>query len=231
MRTILMLLAGAVLLPAADKPVIPPGKASDQKVALEATVHLDPEEVKTLLGAAPGQGIIVVEVKVSPLNGEKITLNREDFLLRSDKDGQTARPMEATQVAGSSIMVVGSRPGQQGSIMQQQRRVPYGVPGIPGTGGGPPATLPGTQPPMVGSATADATEATAVITEDDKLKKENPLLDTLKQKILPEGEIDQPASGYLYFLFEGKHKPKHLELVYRKAPPRVHMRFVEPKKK
>ena len=115
--------------------------------------------------------------------------------------------------------------------MQQQRRVPFGVPGIPGSGGGPPATLPGNQPPTVGSATADATQATATITEDEKLKKENPLLDTLKKKILPEGEIGDPVSGYLYFLFEGKHKPKQLELVYRKAPPRVHMRFVEPNKK
>jgi hypothetical protein len=84
---------------------------------------------------------------------------------------------------------------------------------------------------MVGSSTADATTATATITEDEKLKKDNPLLDVLKQKVLPEGEISEPVTGYLYFLFEGKHKPKHWELVYRKAPPRVHLRFAEPGKK
>jgi hypothetical protein len=237
MRSFCLILAAslALALPAAlqaaDKKPIPPGKAADQKVALEATVHLDPEEVKTMLGAEPGQGIVVVEVKVTPLHGEKIVLNREDFLLRSDKDGQTSRPMEPTQVAGSSILVVGSKPGEQGRVMSQQRRVPFGVPGIPGTGNGPPATLPSPQPPVVGSATADATTATSTITEDEKLKKNNPLLDTLKKKVLPEGETGEPVTGYLYFLFEGKHKPKHLELVYRKAPPRVHMRFLEPGKK
>lgn len=207
----------------------PQGKAADQKVSIEATAIFDREQIRQILGQDPGEGIILMEVKVTPLNDEKVNLNRDDFLLRSDKDGQRARPMEATQVAGSSTMVVGSKPGEQGRVMSQQRRIPYGVPGIPGTPGGPPPTLPGTQPPAVGTGTSDATSATAVINEDDKLKKANPLLDTLKQKILPDGEIDKPVSGYLYFLFEGKHKTKQLELVYRKAPPRVHLRFVEPK--
>jgi hypothetical protein len=232
MRILFLLCAFTFAAWAGDKPIPQPeGKASDDKVSIEAIVYLDPAKVKALLGESPGEGIIVVEVKFTPLPGEKINLNRDDFLLRSDKDGQRARPMEPTQVAGSSIMVVGTAKGDQGSVMQQQRRVPFGVPGIPGTGNGPPQTMPGNQTPVVGSATADATTATSVITEDEKLKKSNPLLDTLKQKVLPEGETDKPVSGYLYFLFEGKHKSKQLELVYRKAPPRVHMRFPEPGKK
>jgi hypothetical protein len=219
------------LLLLAQKPA-PEGSGSDAKVAIEAKVYMGPEQVKQALGQDPGPGIVVVEVKVTPKDGEKLRLDRDHFLLRSDKDGQSARPMEPSQVAGSSVLVVGSRGGTQGTGMSEQRRVPYGVPGVPGGGpypGGPPPSLPGTQPPVVGAATADTSEATASIEERDK--KANPVLAALKQKILPDGEIDQPVSGLLYFNMEGKHKVKQLELVYRKSPPRVHIRFVEPGKK
>jgi hypothetical protein len=232
MRHSFLCVFAALSLLAADKPQPPvEGQAQDPKVALEAKIYSDPAQVKALLGHDPEMGLVLVEVKVQPKNGEKIDIRREDFLLRSDKDGQSSRPMEPTQVAGSSILVVGTGTATQGQVMSQRRRVPFGVPGIPGTRGGPPPTLPGQDPPMVGSSTADATTATATITEDEKLKKDNPLLDVLKQKVLPEGEISEPVTGYLYFLFEGKHKPKHWELVYRKAPPRVHLRFAEPGKK
>jgi len=48
---------------------------------------------------------------------------------------------------------------------------------------------------------------------------------------LPDGELDKPASGLLYFLIEGKLRAKDLELVYRKAPPRLSIRFKDPTKK
>lgn len=229
MRTITLLLVPALLV--AQK-AVPQGSASDAKVAIEAKVYMDPESVKQLLGQDPGPGIMVVEVKVTPKEGEKVRLDRDHFLLRSDKDGQSARPMEPSQVAGSSVLVVGSRGGTQGTAMSEQRRVPYGVPGVPGGGpypGGPPPSLPGTQPPVAGAATADTSEATASI--EERGKKDNPVLAALKEKILPDGEIEGPVSGLLYFNMEGKHKVKQLELVYRKSPPRIHIRFVEPGKK
>jgi len=130
--------------------------------------------------------------------------------------------------------VVKSVGGQQGRGMADQQRVPIG--GYPGggyPGGGYPGGVPSTIPmgaPMGGSATADTSEASASI-EDKNAGKPNPLLDALKAKVLQGGEIDHPVTGLLYFQIDGKVKPKQLELVYRKAPPRVSLRFKDPNKK
>ncbi len=207
------------------------GEGQDKKIRIEAQVWLDRAEMKQATGVDPGEGFVVVKVKVTPAEGEEIDLNRDDFLLRSDKDGQRSRPMEPTQIAGSSVMVISSRGGTQGQVMSQQRRVPMGLP-IPT--GGDPRGAPGqglpapNESPTVGAATADTSEAQASF--EDK-QGDKSLLELLKEKQLRDGAFKGPAEGLLYFQIEGKHKVKHLELVYRKAPPRVHLRFVEPKKK
>lgn len=84
---------------------------------------------------------------------------------------------------------------------------------------------------QVGSPTGGASEATVSIEEQKANRQQNLLLDALKEKVLPEGEIDKPVTGLLYFNFEGRHRVRQLELVYRKAPPRIALRFEEPKKK
>jgi hypothetical protein len=233
-KTILSVLAaGTVLLAQKPAPKVElKGQGSDRKATVEAVAYLDREQMKALLGQDPGESIVLVQVTFTPAAGEKINLMRDDFLLRSDRDGQRSRPMEPSQIAGTSVMVVSSRGGTQGTGMSEERRVPWGVPGIPGGSptGGPPRGLPMPgQSPNVGSATADTSEASASI--EERSVKKNPLLDALKAKILPEGELDKPVTGLLYFQMEGKLRPKDLELVYRKAPPRISLRFVDPKKK
>jgi hypothetical protein len=228
MRTITLSIVPLLLF--AQKPV-PQGAGADSKVAIEAKIYMDPESVKSVLGVDPGPGIMVVELTLTPKGKDKVRLDRDHFLLRSDRDGQSGRPMEPTQIAGSSVLVVGSKGGTQGTTMSEQRRVPYGVPGVPGGGpmGGPPPTLPGMQPPVVGGATANTSDATASIEEREA--KDNPVLAALKQKLLPDGEIEKPVSGLLYFNIEGRHRVRQMELVYRRSPPRVHVRFIEPGKK
>ncbi len=209
------------------------GQASDAKASVEARLYLDKEEVKTLAGHDPGPSIVIVQVTITPAPGTTLRLDREDFLLRSDRDGQRSRPLDPAQIAGSAVLVISSRGGTQGTGMAEERRVPWGgVPGIPGGSptGGPPRGLPMPgQSPNVGSATADTSEAVASVEEREK--KSNPLLDALTEKILADGEITKPAHGLLYFLIEGKLRAKDLELVYRKAPPRLHVRFTDPSKK
>ncbi|MBI5282410.1 MAG: hypothetical protein HY858_12065 [Candidatus Solibacter usitatus] len=239
MRTLVAALLAAGLLCADDKPNLktPSGAGADQRVSIEATAYLDRDEMRKALGQDPGNDILVVQVKITPAPGEKFRLDRDDFLLRSDRDGQRSRPLEPSQIAGSSVMVVSSRGGTQGAGMSEQRRIPIG--GYPGgypgggyPGGGYPGgglPVPG-QSPNVGSATADTSEATASI--EDKPAKASPLLEVLKEKLLPDSEeLDKPVSGFLYFQIEGKIRPKDLELVYRKSPPRVSVRFIPPKKK
>lgn len=233
-RLLPSLLAAATLL-CADRPKDKPGspvsgEGSDPRVAIKATAYYDRDQVKSLLGMDPGESIVVVEVTFTPAQGEDINLNLDDFLLRSDRDGQKSRPLEPTQIAGSAVMVVKSQGGTQGTGMSQQRRVPYGVPGIPGGGGPMGQSLPmPNEAPNSGTATADTSSAVASI-EDRNIKK-NPLLDLLKARVLTDGQVNKPITGLLYFQMEGKLRPKDLELVYRKAPPRVSVRFVPVKKK
>jgi hypothetical protein len=209
------------------------GQGGDAKLQIAAKAYLDRASTRDLVGADPGRGFIIVEVTVTPHADEKLLLDLDDFLLRSDKDGQHSRPMSASQVAGSGTLVVKSVGGIQGRGMTDRNQVPYGYPGsYPGTypgGGGLPRTIPGSGSPTAGSATTDSSEASAVIKEGDA--KPNPLLEALKKKQLLDGEYDHPVSGLLYFEIEGPVKPKQLELVYRKAPPRISIRFVDPNSK
>lgn len=211
----------------------PSGKGENPKLTVEAKGYFTREAATAALGMDPGENIVVVEVKVTPKPGETFRLDLDEFLLRADNDGQRAKPLSPTQIAGTSVMVVSSRGGAQGDLMHEQRRTSYGIPGIPRRPGqqGPPPTLPDPTASTTGAATANTSEATASIEEKKGTKEQNVLLETLKKRQLLDGEISGPVSGLLYFPFEGKHKTKHFELVYSKWPPRASVRFTEPDKK
>lgn len=224
---IALLACAAPVFAQTDAPV---GVAEDSRARMEARLLLTREAMKAALGADPGENVIIVEVKYAPRKEGKYYLDHDEFLLRTDNDGQRARPLYPSQLAGASVMVISSRGGSQGQIGTERRRVPYGVPGIPGSGG-PPLSLPGQQQPAVGSSTADTSEASASIEDNKSTPEQKALLKLLHEKRLPEGEVEGPVSGLLYFAYEGKHRVKHFEFVYRKAPPRLSVRFPEPKKK
>ena len=57
--------------------------------------------------------------------------------------------------------------------------------------------------------------------------EESPLVEVLDRKALPEKKIEKPATGLLYFPLEGKHKPKHLELMFRGQAGKLNIRFVK----
>jgi len=207
------------------------GRGEDRKAAITAQVLLDRSQMKTAIGQDPGENIVVVQVTLTPAAGEKVIVNRDDFLLRSDRSGDNSRPLEPAQIAGTSVMVVKSEGGSQGTGMAEQRRVPWGT-SYPG--GMPPGQIPSTLPTNQmpaggGSATADTSTASATI--DEKPVKSNPLLDALTAKVLSEGETEKPVTGLLYFQMGGKIRPKDLELVYRRAPPRISVRFIDPNAK
>ena len=54
---------------------------------------------------------------------------------------------------------------------------------------------------------------------------ENPLVKTLESKMLPDRETKEPVEGLLYFLLEGKNKPKDLGLLYKGPAGRLAMDF------
>lgn len=228
MRVLALAVVSGLLLHGADRAEWR-GRAADAKVAIDARAYIDRDQMKAALGQDPGPSIVLVEVTLTPAPGTALELDLDDFLLRSDRDGQRSRPLDPAQIAGSAVMVISSRGGAQGTGMAEERRVPWGVPGIPGGSptGGPPRGIPMPgQSPNVGTATADTSEAVASV-EETREKKSNPLLDALEAKKLAGGRLEGPRTGLLYFLIEGKVRAKDLELVYRKAPPRLHIRFTD----
>ena len=190
---------------AADKK-IEPAKAGNDNIELSGLAFIGRAEATKALGIDPGVDLIVVDMKLMPKDDTKVAVSRDDFTLISRKDGQRSQGMHPSQIAGSGVMVVSSRaPGASGGIAQQRGPI-WG--GMPGTGGRP--TRLGGDRDVSG---VDPGETKASIT--DTKEKDNPVLAALKQKELPQAETAEPATGLLYFLFEGKHKLKDLELMYK----------------
>jgi len=162
--------------------------------------------------------IIVVDVKLAPRGENKIKISHDDFTLISRKDGQRSQPLAPSQIAGKGALVVAQGGGgRAGGLMSGNRGPIWG--GVPGTG---------TRPERVGGdgevaqSGGSATEADSAIKSEGK---ENPLLNVLKQKALPQTETNEPVSGLLYFFFEGKHKLKDLELMYKSPAGRLILDF------
>jgi hypothetical protein len=61
--------------------------------------------------------------------------------------------------------------------------------------------------------------------EESRDDKDNPLLEALNAKILPEKEITEPVSGLLFFQIVGKVKAKDLELHYKGPAGPMALRF------
>jgi hypothetical protein len=220
MRFFIMLAAAAALMQAADKGP-PAGQASNKLLRLEATAYLDKDAIDKAVGVEMEKNVVVIEVKLKPAAGQKVTVSLDDFLLRSDKDGQRTTPYAPTQIAGDSVLVI-SEKWSGGGVAQQENGPAWGGIGgrpqrLPGNGGG------------VGNSGGTAEAVTSVRDDEPPVKKDNPLLAALKAKILPEKEITAETSGQLYFLLEGKHKPKQIELIYKTPAGQLPVRFTEPK--
>ena len=209
----LSLVAGAA---GADK-APPSGKASGERIEIEAVVYADKAAVRELIGAEL-DGIAVVQLRVVPRGEEALAVGPDDFLLRSDRDGQRSQPFAPSQIAGNAALVVATGSSGRGGYMGQENGPIWG--GAPGTGGRPRRM--GGDGASAGNVSDEKVQSS--INSGDK-EKENPLLAKLKQKMLPAKQGTEPISGLLYFSLEGKHKPKDLELVYRGPAGKLSIRF------
>lgn len=214
LRSITLTVLTGLLLSAADKKPIS-AKASNPDLKVECVAHIDKELVKQLLGTDLGGSVAVVEVTLTPRPGKPIKIFGDDFTLHSYKDGQKSQPFTPSQLAGSGAIQLTERPG--GGMFAGNPNGPIWG----GMGGGRPRRING-DGGQVGNANTQST--TEVAAQDDK-GKDNPLLDTLKKKSMPEGETDQPVKGYLYFPLEGKHKAKDLALIYRGQAGKLTLEF------
>jgi hypothetical protein len=177
------------------------------------------EAVAKAVGSDLGGSIVIIDLKLTPQGEKPIRISRDDFTLKSDNDGQRSQPFAPSQIAGRGALIVSSTGSGSGHVDNRRGPIWGGAPGTSGM----PGRLPG-DGPTAGSATADVSDAKATIVEGNRME-ENPLLATLKERILPEKETSEAVSGLLYFHMEGKHKPKHLQLWYQSPSGKLILRF------
>ena len=208
-RFFAIFLASAFVVSGAAKKTTATARGENDDLILNVTIYIDSAAVKQALGDDLGGHYIVAQVKVEPKYTKEITIDRDDFVLRTDKDGDHTRPMAPSQVAGRGGLVLTRTLGPGGEGAERSRGWSIGGMGMGGGGrgtGGP--------------------ENTGVIASAEKSDKdqESPLKILLDAKVLPEKKIEEPTTGFLFFPMENQ-KMKDLELVYGGRENRIRIRF------
>lgn len=203
-RFIALALLPALLLSAPPKKVtVGSGHGENEDLILSVTLYSDPTDVKELIGDDLAGHYILAEVKIQPKYGKEINVDRDDFLLVTDKNGERTKPFAASQIAGREALIVtqtGAKESHKPSI------------GIGGIGGG------------MGTGGSQDAPANSVKVQNPAAVKENPLEKVLKEKILVEKKTKEPVGGLLYFPME-KQKLKDLEIRYGPQEGRITLRF------
>jgi hypothetical protein len=202
-RLFVFCLLPVLVLTAAKKTVSTASDDNDDMV-LTATLHIDPADIKEMVGSDLEGHFVVVEVKAAPKYGKTVNIDRDDFLLRSRADNDHSKPFAASQVAGNTTMVI-----SHGDAPKVKNRPTFGIGGM----GGGMGTVGNPDEYKDAKATVKSSGAAA-----------NPLEKTLAEKILPEGKTDKPVSGLLYFPIE-KQKVKDLQLEYGGKENRITLQF------
>jgi hypothetical protein len=175
-----------------------PNQASNEQVALAGTVMLDRVEIRDALGTDLWPGYALVRITVTPKTDEALRVSPDDFTLLSRKDGDRGGALTPAQIAGNGGALIVKPAARQ--------------PGGDGTR---------TNGPIWGGVTVRASDKKAANPED------SPLLNALKEKMLPDGETKMPVEGLLYFALDGngKLKPKDLSLLYKGPSGRLVIDF------
>ena len=184
-------------------------RGENEDLILHVTLYIDGEGAKEVIGDDLGGHYIVALVKVEPKYGKDITIDRDDFQLRTAKDGEKTRPLAPSQIAGRGALVLTRTEGPGGLGAERSRGWSLGGIGMGGGGG---------------AGSSGEGEKGAVKATMQSGDKENPLKKVLDEKVLPEKKIDQPVSGLLYFPME-QQKMKDLELVYGGKENRISLKF------
>lgn len=221
--TLLLLLVCSALVSGADKKKLVTNEAGNENVDINTKAIIDPAEINAAIGGEMPKGIIAVEVKIVPKADYKLSLNRDDFILLSHKDGQRSGPYAPSQIAGSAVMVIKTRTGPgEGGVARQRTGPGWG--GIPGTGGRPRQMDDPNGGSAIGNVNTTETKTSAEV-KDNEGTPPNPLLKLLEAKMMPDKETNDPVTGLLYFPLDGKVKLKDLELIYQGPAGRLYVDF------
>ncbi len=214
-----MLLVLPTLAVAADNKKIEPVKAGNENVEIRASAVVGKEAIQEALGLDPGAEVIALEVEVRPRGDSPVNITRDDFILISRKDGQRSPAMHPSQIAGpGAIMVSSTAHGASGGMVGRRRPIWGGMPGTTG------------RPSRIGGdndVSSVTTAETKIQVTDKKESEDNPVLAALKNKEVPQGKTLEPVKGYFYYIFDGKHKLKDLELMYKTPQGTLMLDFVK----
>jgi hypothetical protein len=193
-----------------------PGQAGNDDVELVGSVIIDRDEIKQALGGSDlGAGYVLARMKVTPKTEKPLRISPDDFTMVSRKDGQRATAISPGQIAGRSTLVVKAAPEQPGGLGTMTNGPIWGGIGM-GRGGG-------------GGNSKSTPSGTSEVGKVKTDEKENPLLEVLKAKVLPDADSVEPVQGLLYFTIDGKIKPKDLAIIYKGGGGRLVMEFANPK--
>ena len=201
-RVLPLVVLTAFALPAAKK-TSGSARGENEDLILHVTLYTDPAEIQQIIGSDLGGHYIIADVKVEPKYTKDITIDRDDFQLRTDKDGEKTKPFVGSQIAGQDALVV----TQEGAKTKRSG----GFGGIM-LGGG-----------MMGAGSGNTGNPNSKATMKSDTN-ENPVKKVLDEKVLPEGKTTEPVKGLLYFPME-KQKLKDLELIYGGKENRISLRF------
>jgi hypothetical protein len=215
MRFAALLATAAMVQAAEEAPAWVTAKAADLEIS--ARVIADKDAQIQAVGSDLNRQYVIVELKVKPRGGYPVTVQREDFLLRSARDAERSTAESPDRIAGSAVLVLGAT-GGGGRGMFSEAGDPVFVGGLPGTGSRPRRI--GADDTTIGNA--GGTSETTVTSSKAKV---NPVLTALRDKELPLGELGKPASGYLYFAVDPKQKTKNFWLHYKGAGGAADLRF------
>lgn len=180
-----------------------------EDAAFSARLVRDPSAIQALVGEGFEGEVILVEVRVRPLYGSKVTLRRDDFLIRARNTNETSPAQSPQRIAGSEVLAFGTERSTKssGAIFGDPTNAPVWG-GAPGTGTRPrridgPGSIAGREIATEERRTAEQIDAgTGTVVE------------RLQALELPLRTEDASVSGYLYFEMPAKIKRKHLELSY-----------------
>jgi hypothetical protein len=208
LRLFLMAITAASALMAGPKKVISPEtSAGNDQIDVVATITLAEDEVAQKIGADPGKGVVLLEVRVIPKTDKPVQVSPDDFILLAHDDGERSKPFEPSEIAGNGALVVSST--AQGSPKKTGSTIGFG--GMVGGGGG--------------ASPGNSKVTTLSSKMDTKSQGNDKLLEALKAKQFPEKESVEPVEGFLYFPLDGKHKLKDLGLLYRGPAGRLNLEF------
>ena len=175
---------------------------------IQARLVRDLDEIERVAGDSFEGEVILVELRVRPLYGSAVNLDRDEFLLRARNNNDTSRARTPERIGGGAVLaLVNGRVDAPAGVIAEEANGPIWG-GAPGTGARPRKL--GGPPNAIGGGSSHQTEQTV----EARFEDDDSVLARLRAKELPLHSEDTPVSGYLYFEIPAKVKRKHLELSY-----------------